>query len=51
LVVVSAGSAQSTRYFSFDPGIDFSRSMPWSQQPRVNGKPEVRSQKSADVRH
>ena len=50
LVVVSAGSAQSTRYFSFDPGIDFSRSMPWNQQPRVNGKPEARSQKPEEGR-
>lgn len=31
LVVLSA--AHSERWFTFDPGIDFSRSMPWNQQP------------------
>src|SRR5207244_4101326 len=50
LVVVSAGSAQSTRYFSFDPGIAFSRSMPWNQPPR-NEKPEARSPTPQDLRH
>jgi uncharacterized protein (DUF58 family) len=50
LVVVSAASAQAERWFSFDTGIDFSRAMPWNQQPaegrsdkRVegrNGKPK-----------
>jgi uncharacterized protein (DUF58 family) len=37
LLVVSANSAQAQRWFSFDAGIDFSRSMPWNQQPKVNG--------------
>jgi hypothetical protein len=49
LVVLSA--AQSDKWFSFDPGIDFSRSMPWNQQPEGEGeKPEARSQKSEAVR-
>jgi hypothetical protein len=34
LVVLSA--AQSDKWFTFDPGIDFSRSMPWNQQPEVS---------------
>jgi uncharacterized protein (DUF58 family) len=38
LVVVSATSAQAERWFSFDPGIEFSRSMPWNQQPKMNGE-------------
>jgi hypothetical protein len=33
LVVLSG--AQSERWFTFDPEIDFSRSMPWNQQPEV----------------
>ena len=33
LVVLS--SAQSEKWFTFDPGVDFSRSMPWNQQPEV----------------
>jgi uncharacterized protein (DUF58 family) len=37
LVVVSAASPQAERWFSFDPGVDFSRSMPWNQQPKTNG--------------
>jgi uncharacterized protein (DUF58 family) len=36
LVVLSA--AQSEKWFSFDPGIDFSRSMPWNQQPEGDGE-------------
>ncbi len=43
LVVVSAASPQSQKWFSFDPGIEFSRSMPWNQQPRE--KSEARSEK------
>jgi hypothetical protein len=35
LLVVSANSAQGQRWFSFDPGIDFSKSMPWEQQPKL----------------
>jgi uncharacterized protein (DUF58 family) len=55
LVVVSATSAQAERWFSFDPGIEFSRSMPWNQQPREksegeNRKPEARSQKPEEFR-
>jgi uncharacterized protein (DUF58 family) len=38
LVVVSATSAQAERWFSFDPGIEFSRSMPCNQQPRTIGE-------------
>src|SRR5207249_8478761 len=49
LVVVSAGSAQSTRYFSFDPGIHFPRSMPWNHQPPKE-KPEARMQKPQAAR-
>jgi uncharacterized protein (DUF58 family) len=33
LLVVAANSAQAQRWFSFDPGIDFSKAMPWGQQP------------------
>ena len=47
LVVLSA--AQSEKWFSFDPGIDFSRSMPWNQQPEEEEKSEVRSQKPEGV--
>jgi uncharacterized protein (DUF58 family) len=49
LVVVSAASAQSERWFSFDPGIDFSRCMPWNQQPKTE-KSEVRSEKREEER-
>jgi uncharacterized protein (DUF58 family) len=38
LVVVSGASPQSQRWFSFDPDIDFSRSMPWDQQPGEAGR-------------
>jgi hypothetical protein len=33
LVLLSA--AQAEKWFSFDPGIDFTRSMPWNQQPEA----------------
>jgi uncharacterized protein (DUF58 family) len=38
LVVVSGASSQSQRWFSFDPEIDFSRCMPWNQQPGEEGR-------------
>jgi uncharacterized protein (DUF58 family) len=46
LVVVSP--AQGQRWFSFDPGIDFSRCMPWNQQPGLEkgGKDEKREAKN-----
>jgi uncharacterized protein (DUF58 family) len=37
LVVVPA--SQSEKWFSFDNGIDFSRSMPWNQQPQIQNAP------------
>ena len=36
LVVVSAGSAQTLKWFSFNPEIDFTRCMPWEQQPEID---------------
>jgi hypothetical protein len=45
LLVVAANSAQASRWFSFDAGIDFSRSMPWDQQPWTEEKREARSEK------
>jgi len=44
LVVVSAASPAAQRWFTFAPDVDFSRSMPWNQQPRENQKSEARSQ-------
>ena len=44
LVVLT--TTQSQRWFTFDPGIDFSRSMPWNQQPEEGEESEARSQKS-----
>jgi uncharacterized protein (DUF58 family) len=36
LLVVSANSGQAQRWFSFDPGVDFTKSMPWDQRPNVS---------------
>jgi hypothetical protein len=45
LIIVSATSPQSQSWFTFDPAIDFSKSMPWNQQPEILEKIEARSEK------
>lgn len=46
LLVVSANSGQAQRWFSFDPGVDFTKSMPWDQRPKaaaiVDPAPNIR---------
>jgi uncharacterized protein (DUF58 family) len=37
-VVVSAVSPQSAQWFTFPPEVDFSRAMPWNQQPGEGAK-------------
>ena len=54
LLVVSANSGQAQRWFSFDPGIDFTKSMPWNQQPKsamvVDAAPNIRPAAPVKVR-
>jgi uncharacterized protein (DUF58 family) len=44
LIVLSA--VHAGRWFTFDSGIDFSRSMPWNQQPEVGDEEEKRELRS-----
>jgi uncharacterized protein (DUF58 family) len=54
LLVVSANSAQAHKWFSFDSTIDFSKSMPRDQQPKVNATvdraPNIRPEPAVRVR-
>jgi uncharacterized protein (DUF58 family) len=41
LVVVSAASSQAKQWFAFNPDIDFTRCMPWDQQPEIENAEKV----------
>jgi uncharacterized protein (DUF58 family) len=43
LMVLAAPSSQAAAWFTFAPGIDFSRAMPWEQQPSLEGAAAVAS--------